>query len=208
MLSIAGGITLFVVTKDNVHNASVADLINNIAASLLSIPVVFLLYDYSNYRISKKLNQTMASTMSSRVSSQILGLIILVRQMMGLRGKITLASINKMQNLTHSQIASHLKFSNTQMEALRSYHTNFENLIYQYGKNNMFDTASLQTLSGLSLDVLRLMNEHQFRGNKKAAAKYVSDLISRIVDWLDSDAGASMDFQKLLAAAENPSSND
>ena len=46
MLSVAGGITLFVLTKDNIHNPSVADLIDNIAASLLSIPVVFLLYDY------------------------------------------------------------------------------------------------------------------------------------------------------------------
>ncbi len=208
MLSIAGGITLFVLTKDNIHNPSVADLIDNIAASLLSIPVVFLLYDYSNYRISRKLSKTMANNMSSRISTQILGLIILIRQMLGMRGKVTLETINKMQDLSTNQIAARLKINTVQMQSLHAYHNNLENLIYQYGKNNIFDTASLQTLSGLSLDLLRLMNEHQFHGNKKSGAKYISDLISRIVDWLDSDAGASMDFQKLLSEAQNPKSDN
>ena len=50
VLSIAGGLVLFIVTKDDIHDPSVTDLINNIAASLLSIPLVFLLYDYSNYQ--------------------------------------------------------------------------------------------------------------------------------------------------------------
>ena len=68
LLSIAGGVALFLITVDNVRDPAVSDLMNNISASLLSIPIVFLLYDYSNYRVSKKLNQTLATSMSSRVS--------------------------------------------------------------------------------------------------------------------------------------------
>ncbi len=194
---------MFVVTKDNIHNPSVADLIDNIAASLLSIPVVFLLYDYSNYRISRKLNKTMATNMSSRASSLVLGLIIQVRHMLGMRGKITLATINKMQNMGHGEIAKKLKITTAQMQSLHTYHNSLESLIYQYGKNNVMDTSSLQTLSGLSMDLLRLMNEHQFHGHKTVAARYISDMITRIVDWLDSDAGATMDFQKMLQQAED-----
>ncbi len=58
LLSIAGGATLFIVTKDEITDPSLADLVTNIAASLLSIPLVFLLYDYSNYRIQKQIKHT------------------------------------------------------------------------------------------------------------------------------------------------------
>lgn len=201
MLSIVGGIVLFVLTKDNIHSPSVADLIDNIAASLLSIPVVFLLYDYSNYRISRKLNQTIATSMSARISTGLLGLTILVREMLGLRGKITLESINKMQNLSHAEILRRIKITAPHMQALNNYHTDLEGMIYQYGRTNTLDSSGLQTLSALSLDLLHLMNSHRFHGNKKAAAKYIADIVGRISDWLDSNAGAAMDFQQMLQQA-------
>ena len=201
LLSIAGGITLFVLTKDNIHSPSVADLIDNIAASLLSIPIVFLLYDYSNYRISRKLNQNMATTMSQRVSLLLMGVIILIRQMLGIRGKITLNSINKMQNLSPTAIARDLKIKNEHVQTIHTYHNNLESLIYQYAKNNVGDASTIQILSGISLDLLRLINVHLYHGDKKKAAKYISDIISRTVDWMDSDAGATMNFNQILEQA-------
>lgn len=201
MLSIVGGITLFVLTKDNVHNPNVADLINNIASSLLSIPVVFLLYDYSNYRISRQLNKTLATNASSRVSTVVLNMALLIRKMLGLRGRVTLESINKMQNLRAAQIATRLKISAADIETIRNYHSALDDIIYKYGRNNILDGGALQNLSGLTMDLLRLINEHQFRRNRHAAAKYVLDIIGRISDWLDSDAAAAMNFPQMLAAA-------
>ncbi len=55
MLSIIGGAVLFLSTKDSIVNQSLAALITNMAASLLSIPLVFLLYDYSNFLINRRL---------------------------------------------------------------------------------------------------------------------------------------------------------
>ncbi len=57
LLSIAGGAILFLLTKDEIADPSLADLITNMAASLLSIPLVFLLYDYSNYLINRHLRR-------------------------------------------------------------------------------------------------------------------------------------------------------
>lgn len=61
VLSVAGGVALFVFTMDEIKNPDVTDLINNISASLLSIPVVFLFYDYANYRVSRRLKQNGAN---------------------------------------------------------------------------------------------------------------------------------------------------
>ena len=95
VLSVAGGLILFIVTKDEVHNANVTDLINNISASLLSIPLVFLLYDYTNYRVSKQLNKTMADSMTDKINIILLNLIMIIRQMLGIRGTLTFASMNQ-----------------------------------------------------------------------------------------------------------------
>ena len=59
MVSVAGGIILFTVSLDNVQDPELADLITNISASLLAIPLVFLLYDYTNYRVSRRLQESM-----------------------------------------------------------------------------------------------------------------------------------------------------
>ena len=149
MLSIAGGVALFLVTVDNIKDPNIADLMNNISASLLSIPIVFLLYDYSNYKISKKLNQTLATSMSSRLSATMLGLTILLRQMTRMRGKLTLAALNKMRDASPHQIAQNLNTKSEQLRQLGAYHTELDNMIYKYGKNNILDVASLQNLGGI-----------------------------------------------------------
>lgn len=201
LLSIAGGVALFLFTVDTVKNPNVSDLMNNIAASLLSIPIVFLLYDYSNYRISKKLNQTLATSMSSRLSALMLGLTILLRRAAGLRGKLTLGTLNKMRDISPRQIQLHMSIKPAQAQKLKAYHTELDDMIYKYGKNNILDAASLQNLGGLALDLLHLVNEIEFRRNKKAIAKYTINIFGRIADWMDSDAGAAMNFQKMLQQA-------
>lgn len=201
LLSIAGGVALFLITVDNVRDPAVSDLMNNISASLLSIPIVFLLYDYSNYRVSKKLNQTLATNMSSRVSSLMLGLVLVLRQAAGLHGKLTLAGLNKMRDMPARNIANKIKITQPTLAKTRQYHTDLDDIMYKYGKNNILDTGSLQNLSGITLDLVRLMNEYEFHGNKKAVAKYALDIFGKIADWMDSDAGAAINFQKMLQQA-------
>ncbi len=209
LLSIAGGVALFLITADNIKNPDISDLMTNISASLLSIPLVFLLYDYSNYRISKKLNETLADSMSSRISAMMLGLTMVLRTATGVRGKLTLVTLNKMRDMPAHKIAQHIHITPKQMQKLAQYHTNLDDIIYKYGKNNIMAPASLQNLSALALDLLHLMNEAQFRKNKPAIAKLTLNIFGRIADWMDSDADAAMNFQKMLAQAtgENPTTN-
>lgn len=207
LLSIAGGVALFLVTIDTVKNPSVVDLMNNISASLLSIPIVFLLYDYSNYRISKELNQSLATSMSSRITALMLGLVMTLRTAAGIRGKLTLSTLNKMRDISPHRIAPNIKMPPAVRQKLNSYHTELGDVIYKYGKNNILDSASMQNLTGITLDLLHMINEYEFRKNKKAVAKYMVDTFGRIADWMDSDAGTAMNFQKLLQQASDAKIN-
>lgn len=204
VLSIAGGLVLFIVTKDDIHDPSVTDLINNIAASLLSIPLVFLLYDYSNYRVSKQLKKTLADNMGDKINVLLLKLIMVIRQIIGVRGKLTFTTLNNMGDISISRMASRLKISPASMKSLQECRNDLDNLIYHNANSNVLSADQVQTLSTLMREISQLINEHNFRRNRRAGAKYIKNMITHITDWMDSDALAAMHFQQLLGAAKLP----
>ncbi len=200
-LSVGGGLILFIVTKDDIHNPNVTDLINNISASLLSIPLVFLLYDYSNYLVSRRLKKTLADNMGDKISVLLLNLTIIIRQIIGARGKLTFASLNNMGDFSISHIAAHLKITPSAMNGLRQCRDNLDNLIYHNANANVLSADEIQSLSALMREISQLINEHSFRKNHRVAAKYIKNIIGHITDWMDADAFASMHFQQLLGTA-------
>lgn len=200
-LSVSGGLILFIVTKDDIHNPNVTDLINNISASLLSIPLVFLLYDYSNYLVSRRLKKTLADNMGDKISVLLLNLTIIIRQIIGARGKLTFASLNNMGDFSISHIAAHLKITPSVMNGLRQCRDNLDNLIYHNANANVLSADEIQSLSALMREISQLINEHSFRKNHRVAAKYIKNIIGHITDWMDADAFASMHFQQLLGTA-------
>lgn len=183
---------MFILTRDNIHSPSLADLVNNIAASLLSIPLVFLLYDYSNYRISRRVNETLADTMRDKVNSIMLNLIVVLRQMMNVRARLTLENLNKMLTWRPGEISRRLRVTPAHIDALGTIHTDLDNLLYRGGQGNILPGDDIQILAVLARELSHLINENKFRGNKHLTAKYMSNVMSHITDWLDSDAASAL----------------
>lgn len=202
LLSIAGGIVLFKLTENNIHDPNLSDLINNIAASLLAIPLVFLLYDYSNYRVSSQLNKTMTSHITDKTNIILLNVIIITRQILDIKKKLTFTTLNQMGNMSLSKITNKLKITKKQLDDLRTYCNELDDVVNSSTKNNILTPDQIQVITGLIRDMSLLINEHNFRHNKRIAAKYIENIIGKIIDWLDSDAFAAMHFQQLLDAAE------
>lgn len=198
LLSIVGGLVLFLVTKDNVHNPDWVDLINNIAASLLSIPVVFLLYDYSNYRISRKLNSVLTNTTHDKIDTVLINMILSLRQMMNMRGKFTLSGLNKMGDLRLGQIAAQIKITPTHIRTLMTLHHELDELIYKNSNGDILSVIQIQSLTNLAHNVQRLINVHHFHQDKRVAAQYVEKIIRFVIDWMDTDASISVRFEQLL----------
>ena len=198
LLSIAGGVALFTLTKDNIADKELADLMTNIAASLLSIPLVFLLYDYSNSRISNKLSTTLAANMTDKINVLVLNIIMLLRRSIGVRGRATLESLNRMDGLTAGMIARKINLSKTTIATLRSYHTE----LYSAAPADLLSVNQVQTLAGLGRELLHLVNETRFRNSRTVIARHVENIVTHVTDWLDADAGGAIDFEHLLAAAQ------
>lgn len=196
LLSVIGGITLFLISLDNVRNPNVSGLIDNIAASLLSIPLVFLLYDYTNYRISRQVNRSLASNISDKVNSVILNIVVFLRHSLGLKVNVHLETFNKLQDWSVKKISERLKITRTEMNNLRAYRYEIDEIIYRASKGSVLTSEQEQILSSLSREILHLMTEHNFHRDKTIVAKHVKNIILRIIEWQDSSATMSAGLEK------------
>lgn len=203
-MSITGGIILYTGAIDNAPNANLRDLIINVSASLLSIPLVFLLYDYTNSRVARQMKKNLANSMSDRLNILMLNIILMLREMMGVRTKLNTENLNRMLMWRVPEISRRLKITTKTNQELREYHNELDTLLYRNGQNDVINSDVFQTLSALSREMTRLINESKFRRNKRLSAKYVEGIMARILDWLDSDSVAALNLQKHISA---PSEN-
>lgn len=191
LLSVIGGITLFLISVDKVKDPNVSGLIDNVAASLLSIPLVFLLYDYTNYRISKQVNRTLATNISDKVNSVVLNIVVFLRHSLGLKVNVDLETFNKLQDWSLKKIAQRLKITRAELNNLRAYRYEIDEILYRASRSNVLTSEQTQILSSLSREILHLMTEHNFHRDKNIVAKHVKNIILRIIEWQDTSESIS-----------------
>ena len=201
LMSIAGGIILYTGAIDNAPNENLRDLTINVSASLLSIPLVFLLYDYTNSRIANQMKRTMINSMTDKLNVLMLNIIGLVRESMGVRGKLTTESLNRMLIWHTPEISKRLKITPRILEKLHEYHNDLDTLLFRNSQNSVLNAEQVQILSGLVRDMTHLINENKFRRNRHLSAKYTESIMGRILDWMESDNVAAMNLAQHLVDA-------
>lgn len=202
LMSIAGGIILYTGAIDNAPNANIRDLVINVSASLLSIPLVFLLYDYTNSRIANQMKRNMMNSMTDKLNILMLNIIMLLRQSMGVRGKLTPENLNRMLVLHSTEISHRMKITPRILDRLHEYHNDLDTLLYRNGQNPVLSNEQTQILSLLARDLTHLINENKFRHNKHMSAKYIESAMGRILDWLDSDNIEAMNLTQHLSQSD------
>ena len=199
LMSIAGGIILYTGAIDNAPNENLRDLTINVSASLLSIPLVFLLYDYTNSRIANQMKRTMINSMTDKLNVLMLNIIGLVRESMGVRSKLTTESLNRMLIWHTPEISKRLKITPRILEKLHEYHNDLDTLLFRNSQNSVLNAEQLQILSGLVRDMTHLINENKFRRNRHLSAKYTESMMGRILDWMESDNVAAMNLAQHIS---------
>lgn len=198
-MSIAGGIILYTGAIDNAPNENLRDLTINVSASLLSIPLVFLLYDYTNSRIANQMKRTMINSMTDKLNVLMLNIIGLLRESMGVRSKLTTESLNRMLIWHTPEISKRLKITPRILEKLHEYHNDLDTLLFRNSQNSVLNAEQVQILSGLVRDMTHLINENKFRRNRHLSAKYTESMMGRILDWMESDNVAAMNLAQHLS---------
>ncbi|MBD5389235.1 hypothetical protein HDR63_03190 [bacterium] len=208
LLSVAGGAVLYILSKDNIRDPSLDSLVNNIAASLLSIPLVFLLYDYSNYRISRQVNRTLAAGLNFKINSVMLALLLQLRRMADVRGKFTWGTAQKMFEMP-AAIARRMKITAADMDKLRDLRDQLDDYAYRTDRNSVLTRSQVQTLAQVTVQMTHMINHFQMSRRDRTITKYAENILGLMGDWFDSQNVAEMlqqpQFQSAFGGAAAPS---
>lgn len=202
LVSIAGGVMLFSISLDNVKDPAVEALISNISASLLAIPLVFLLYDYTTTRVSRQLQKTLAGGMNDKINTIILHVILVLRKMLGVRGHIIRANISAIRRIPKTTMADKIRIREESIDALHEYYQELINLVLNYGKENVLSPEQLYLLTELAHDMSQMVGACRVGKNKRIIAQYIHNITEEIIDWLNSGETVSQGFERMISTTD------
>ena len=176
VLSIAGGVFVFDISKDYLHDPNWIDLMNNVAASLLAIPLVFLFYDYSNFLITRRMHNHQHIAVISILDGYLLKILADMKNIIGLkRIEVPMQDIN----LNYKK----LNLDANYMRSIRKQLDNLEDLLYKSDKIEVLDPQHTQILSFIAQELNQILNEYKFHNSPKEIARYIETTLSMIDDW-------------------------
>ena len=203
LLSITGGIILYTGAIDNSPNDNIRDLVINVSASLLSIPLVFLLYDYTNSRVNRQMKRHMANSVGDRLNDLMINIILLLREALAVRSKPTTENINRMLSWRTTEISPRLKITDNVMEKMHKYHDDLDTLLYRNSQTDVLSSEQVQILSSLARAMTHFINENKFHKNRHISAKYLETIMIKVLDWLDIDTVAALSISMHLSGASD-----
>lgn len=183
LLSIVGGVLVFHFGVIKMHDTNMAGLMSNMAASLLAIPLVFLLYDYSNYLVSRRVNKTLTNGMIFKINSLMLKILVLCRNIAGTKQKITWDDIDNILNGRVIISRSKIDMSQTNLDLLRSYRDTLDTWLYRTDKIQVLHPQQIETLSSMNIAMTQLLNEHRLRGSDIQYKKYLENMMIFMGNW-------------------------
>ena len=176
VLSIAGGIFVFDFSQDYLRDPSWIDLMNNVAASLLAIPLVFLFYDYSNFLITRRMHRHQHASIINILDGYLFKILAQMKNIIGLtRIEVPMQDIN----LNYKKLDLDDKY----LRAIRKQLNNLEDLLYKSDKIEVLDPQHTQILSFIAQELNQIMNECKYHNSPKEIARYIETTLSMIDDW-------------------------
>ena len=176
VLSVTGGIVVFDISQKYLHSPGWIDLMDNVAASLLAIPLVFLFYDYSNFLITRRVKKHQHTAIINTLDGYLFKILAQMKNIIGLEHiEVPMQDIN----LNYKK----LNLEDRYLRALRKQLNLLEELLYKSDKIEVLDPQHTQILSFIAQELNQIMNECKYHNSPKEIARYIETTLSMIDDW-------------------------
>lgn len=176
ILSIVGGIFVFDFSQKYLHSPGWIDLMDNISASLLAIPLVFLLYDYSNFLVNRRVHKQIHHSLINTIDNHLLKILTQMKNMISLPHiEVPMQDIN----LNYKKLNLDKKY----IRAIRKQLVQLEELLYKSDKIEVLDSQHTQILSFITQEINQILNECRYHNSPREIARYMETTLSMIDDW-------------------------
>lgn len=176
ILSIFGGVFVFYFSQKYMHNPGWLDLMDNIAASLLAIPLVFLFYDYSNYLVTRRMKKKLRNNVINTVDGFLFKILTQIKGIIQIQHlDIPIQDLN----LNYKK----LNLDNKYLRSIKRYLNQMEELLYKSDKIDILEPQHTQILSFIAQELNQIINECRYHNAPKEIARYLETTLSMIDDW-------------------------
>ncbi|MBQ8250919.1 MAG: hypothetical protein IJY92_03280 [Alphaproteobacteria bacterium] len=192
-VAFASGILLYIVTDKFVSDVGLNNLLINVAAGLVSIPLVFIFYDVINKITSQKLHNSLFESVTIEINSQLIDLIKELAALMDEKEPENMESLEDFLSLEQSDILKSLKLGKVDIKKLEAIK---QELVLEIHKPTSFDILSEKQISS----ILNIVKEITFliknidqsntvketTKHKKIIALNVEYIFINLTTWIES----------------------
>jgi len=192
-VAFASGILLYIVTDKFVSDVGLNNLLINVAAGLVSIPLVFIFYDVINKITSQKLHNSLFESVTIEINSQLIDLIKELATLMDEKEPENMESLEDFLSLEQSDILKSLKLDKVDIKKLEAIK---QKLVLEIHKPTSFDILSEKQISS----ILNIVKEITFliknidhpntvketTKHKKIIALNVEYIFINLTTWIES----------------------
>ena len=150
----------------------------------------------------------MVNSLGDRLNDLMINLILLLREMLSVRSKISTENINRMLSWGTPEISRRLKISGTIINRMHQYHDELDTLLYRNSQTDILSGEKIQILSSLARAMTHFINENKYHKNRHMSAKYMETIMSKILDWLDIDTVAALSINRHLLGTPDETQNE
>ena len=176
VLSIAGGVFVFDFSQKYLHEPGWVDLMNNVAASLLAIPLVFLFYDYSTYLITRRMHKRLHANVINALDSILFKILGYLKHVIGIKYiEVPMQDLN----LNYKKLNFDMKY----LRGIRKQLMELEELLYKSDKISVLDPQHTQILSFITQELNQILNECKYHNPPREIARYIETTLSMMDDW-------------------------
>ena len=176
VLSVAGGVLVFNISQRYMHTPGWIDLMDNVAASLLAIPLVFLFYDYSNYLVMKKMKKSQRANIITNIDGILFKILDQLKRIIKMKHiEVPMQDLN----LNYRK----MDFDSKYIKSIHYQLKIMEELLYKSDKIEILEPQHTQILSFIAQELNQIINECKYHNSPKEIARYVETTLSIIDDW-------------------------
>jgi len=196
ILSMSAGIIVHAVSISLIKDHSLNNLLNEIAGSLLAIPVVFVIYELVNYKMSSNVNREMAASLMFDVNAIVLKVLKELRYMLMPKSLLNWNMINKMLRMRAREIRAVAQIADKNITQIKAHKKELNDLSYKLVRIGILSERQIEMVIAMTKQMAHVVNEWEFKRNSLQLSKYVENLLEAIDDWFDSCERESLQSQQ------------
>lgn len=184
LLSLLVGIVIFIIAEFHVNHVGFTSLVIGVASGLLSIPIIFICYEFVNNFTKKKINRAILEHVIYEVNDSIIMIILCLKRLINFEEKITKDNIAYFLVELKSKDPLEMSLDASIPKMLEKHKAVLLDLMYKGNAFNIIPNAQVENILNLTKLLGVISREVESAKNNKILKTSISALVDRIENWV------------------------